>query len=174
VSIFELADLMGKHYPVNHVSLKLIDCIKPDRITRIKEDEMLEYESFKLAQMKITSKVARFNFDERSFIDYLDINGNDKIKLHDMFSVLADKFSIYFSVPEQLAIRNVLFPDSKNESVQQSKSKQVVIFGDPEVENSNVRTFSEVLIISQAEFLQNLHKYTIKRQEFLDMVVQNW
>ena len=42
--------------------------------------------------MKITYKVARFNFDEKTFTDYLDINGNDKIKLQDLFSVLADKF----------------------------------------------------------------------------------
>lgn len=61
---------------------------------------MQEYESFRLAQMKITSKVARFNFDEKTFIDYLDINNNDKIKLHDLFSALADKFAIYFSVQE--------------------------------------------------------------------------
>ena len=42
--------------------------------------------------MKITYKVARFNFDEKTITDYRDINGNDKIKLQDLFSVLADKF----------------------------------------------------------------------------------
>ena len=31
VSIFELQDLMGKNYPVNHVTLKLIDCMKPEK-----------------------------------------------------------------------------------------------------------------------------------------------
>lgn len=31
ISIFELSDLMGKCYPVNHVTLKLIDCLKPEK-----------------------------------------------------------------------------------------------------------------------------------------------
>jgi hypothetical protein len=48
VSIFELQDLMGKNYPVNHVTLKLIDCMKPERFASIPSDSLLEYETFKL------------------------------------------------------------------------------------------------------------------------------
>jgi hypothetical protein len=29
VSIFELEKLMGKHYPVNNITIKLIDSLKP-------------------------------------------------------------------------------------------------------------------------------------------------
>lgn len=136
---------MGKNYPVNHVTLKLIDCLKPEKFAEITDSSLLEYESFKLAQMKITSKVARYNFDEKTFIDYLDINGNDKVKLHDLFSVLADKFAIYFSVAEQIAIRNVLFVESKKESVAESRGKVVRLFGD---QVNDIRTFSQVLILS--------------------------
>ena len=49
VTIFELYDLMGKHYPVNHVTLKLIDCLKPEKFDNINEDTVLEFEYFKLA-----------------------------------------------------------------------------------------------------------------------------
>ena len=50
--------------------------------------------------MKITSKVAKFNFDEKRFIEILDVNKNDKIQLDELFNLLAGKMSIYFSIEE--------------------------------------------------------------------------
>jgi hypothetical protein len=78
VSIFDLTELMGKHYPVNHVTLKLIDSLKPQSFQNLTGDQ-LENEHLKYAQMKITSKVAKFNFDEKRFIETLDVNNDDKL-----------------------------------------------------------------------------------------------
>lgn len=69
---------MGKYYPVNNVTLKLIDLLKPISFDHLTQDQ-LENEHLKFAQMKITSKVAKFNFDEKRFIEILDVNKDDKI-----------------------------------------------------------------------------------------------
>ena len=50
--------------------------------------------------MRATSKVAKFNFDEKRFIEILDVNKNDKIQLDELFNLLAGKMSIYFSIEE--------------------------------------------------------------------------
>ena len=111
---------MGKHSPVNRLTLKLIDNLKPDGFEMI-DEYLLEPENLKFAQMKVTSKLARFNFDQRAFLEYLDTKNNGKIELHKLFSVLAEKLCLYFSIGEQIAIRNALFPDSRNESVDESR-----------------------------------------------------
>ena len=119
---------MGKHSPVNRITLKLIDNLKPDGFELI-DEYLLEAENLKFAQMKVTAKLARFNFDQRAFLEYLDINDNDQVELHKLFSVLADKLSLYFSIGEQIAIRNALFPGSRNESVTESRTRIVSLKG---------------------------------------------
>jgi len=58
---------MGKAYPANKITLNIIDHLKPIRFQTYNET-LLEMENLKLAQMKITSKLAKFNFDENSFL----------------------------------------------------------------------------------------------------------
>lgn len=128
VSMFDLQELMGKNSPMNRITLKLIDTLKPARFLMMDEAE-LEIENLKFAQMKITAKLARFNFDEATFLEHLDVDHNDQVKLHTLFSSLADKFQVYFSIHEQIAIRNALFPNSRGESVGDSRSRMVHLSG---------------------------------------------
>lgn len=99
VNIFEIQELMGKAYPANKITLNIIDHLKPVRFQTY-DETLLEMENLKLAQMKITSKLAKFNFDENSFLQHLDVEGKGKIKLQSLFGVMADKFQMYFSVAE--------------------------------------------------------------------------
>ena len=48
VSIFELEELMGKHSPVNRITLRLIGNLKPDGFELI-DESLLEPENLKFA-----------------------------------------------------------------------------------------------------------------------------
>jgi len=48
VSIFDLCELMGKSMPMNYLTLKLIDNLKPDDFDLF-DDEELEFEHLKFA-----------------------------------------------------------------------------------------------------------------------------
>ena len=78
-SIFELLDVMSKDAPINELTLKLLDNLKPEDFNLF-DDAHLEHEHLKFAQMKITAKIARsFNFEHRSFVEHLDIRKNGQI-----------------------------------------------------------------------------------------------
>jgi hypothetical protein len=62
--------------------------------------------------MKVTSKLSRFNFDVKAFLDAIDEKKQNFLPLSKLFAELAEKFSIYFSVQEQITIRNAIFPGS--------------------------------------------------------------
>jgi len=141
--------------------------------------------------MKITSKVAKFNFDEKRFIEILDVNKNDKIQLDELFNLLAGKMSIYFSIEEQIAIRNILFPNSRGESVENSRQRTVRLSGfDEGLENpvsfsqrenqklkreKNKRlSFSDVLIATQSDYEEHTDIYMVRRQDFIDIAIFHW
>lgn len=141
--------------------------------------------------MKITSKVAKFNFDEKRFIEILDVNNNDKIQLDELFNLLAGKMSIYFSIEEQIAIRNILFPNSRGEPVENSRQRTVRLSGfDEGLENpvsfsqrenqklkreKNKRlSFSDVLIATQSDYEEHTDIYMVRRQDFIDIAIFHW
>lgn len=103
MSIFELNDLMGRFYPVNRITLRLIDALKPAQFDEVEtEDKEVEAEimHLKFAKMKLTSKLAKFGFDFKAFFEGLDVGAADRILLYKLFSKLAERFAIYFSIQE--------------------------------------------------------------------------
>ena len=102
---------MGKYFPVNHLTLKLIDNLRPDIFDNL-DQAQTERQYLKFAQMKVTSRLARYNFDLRAFLIELDEDKNNHMSLSKLFGCLAEKFSVYFSVQEQLTIRNAIYPGS--------------------------------------------------------------
>jgi len=200
VSIFELNENMGKHYPVNRVTLRIIDALKPASFDQVEGEDMeLEAEimNLKFAKMKITAKLAMFNFELKLFFENLDVKMNDRILLYKLFSKLAEKYSIYFSVAEQIAVRNALFPQARDEDVTESRTREVILglkragidqadSGSPNREimkteremrkkmGLNYKTFLEVLIFSQAEFQVNIKEYMVTKWDFVDYVMTQW
>lgn len=80
--------------------------------------------------MKITAKIARsFNFEHRAFVEHLDIRKNGQVQLQELFGALADKFQIFFSSKEQIAVRNALFPSATNETIQESAPRVLQLGG---------------------------------------------
>lgn len=127
VSIFDLTELIGRYYPVNRITLRLIDALRPASFDNVEDETELEMMNLKFAKMKLTSKLSRFNFHQASFFEVLNVNGDDKIPLYQLFSRLAEKYSVYFSVNEQIAIRNALFPAARDEKVQESRTRLVIL-----------------------------------------------
>lgn len=161
--MFDLQELMGKNYPMNRITLKLIDTLKPARFLMMDEAE-LEIENLRFAQMKITAKLARFNFDEATFLEHLDVENNDQVKLHTLFSTLADKFQIYFSIHEQIAIRNALFPNSRGESVGDSRARIVHLSGYADRQFLQMSNDGVNPAIYQDDFFNKLSKPRTKKQ----------
>jgi len=159
---------MGKHSPVNRITLKLIDNLKPDGFELI-DEYLLEPENLKFAQMKVTAKLARFNFDQRAFLEYLDINHNDQVELHKLFSVLADKLSLYFSIGEQIAIRNALFPGSRNESVAESRARMVNLKGYIEPKTKMLELAPDQTIVAEKQEKGRNVKLVAKKDKLRDV-----
>lgn len=100
VSIFDLTELIGRYYPVNRITLRLIDALRPASFDNVEDETELEMMNLKFAKMKLTSKLSRFHFQQSSFFEVLNVNGDDRIPLYQLFSRLAEKYSVYFSVNE--------------------------------------------------------------------------
>jgi len=113
--------------------------------------------------MKVTAKLARFNFDQRALLEYLDINRNDQIELHKLFSVLADKLCLYFSIGEQIAIRNALFPGSQNESVTESRTRIVNLKGKSEQRTKTSELIADQVVIADKQERGKHAKHPTKR-----------
>ena len=184
VSIFDLTELIGRHYPVNRITLRLIDALRPASFDSIEDETELEMMNLKFAKMKLTSKLSRFGFNESSFFEILNVNNDDKIPLYQLFSRLADKYSVYFSVSEQIAIRNALFPSARNEKVQESRTRLVILgsekYSAPEMSPSRkdagpkIRTVSNTLILPKADFIIALQNYMVRRQDFIDFTLTQY
>lgn len=98
VSIFDLTELIGKFYPVNRITLRLIDALRPANFDQIQDEYELEVMNLTFAKMKLTSKLSKYGYNKSKFFEHLDINKNDKVALYQLFSKLAEKYSVYFSV----------------------------------------------------------------------------
>lgn len=75
--------------------------------------------------MKLTDKLAKANFDFNQIFGILDPNGKNKMELDLLFTEISNTLNIFFSIEEQLAIRNCLFPGFRDENVTFSKKRAV-------------------------------------------------
>jgi len=115
VCIFEINELIGKYQPMSNLSLKILERLQPAQLDFVPATQ-IEEAYLKFAQMKVTSKLSKLHFDEHLFFSYITSKSNE-ITLDNLLLQLANKFKLFFSVPEQIAIRNVLLPDSRNETI---------------------------------------------------------
>ena len=62
--------------------------------------------------MKITSKLAEFNFNDNIFLDKLLIHnqGSNQLQLQTLFTLLEENLQVFLTIEEQLAITNGIFP----------------------------------------------------------------
>lgn len=74
--------MIGKYYPVNRITLRLIDALRPANFDQIDDDFELEMQNLKFAKMKLTSKLSKYSYNQAKFFENLDINSNDKIALY--------------------------------------------------------------------------------------------
>lgn len=197
VSIFELNENMGKSYPASRITLRMIDFLKPAAFDQFPEDSLdlpCELMNLKFAKMKITAKLAMMNFDLKAFFEKLDATMSDRILLYKLFSKLAEHHGIYFSVTEQIAMRNALFPQAREEDVTESRTREVILGLDaaglqavgkdgksPRKDRElrkkmglNYKTFYEVMTFSRAEFQVNLKDYLVSKWDFIDFVMAQW
>lgn len=109
VYVFELNEIITKYAPLNDLTLKILDNLQPASLD-FTPAQNLEDAYLKFAKMKITSKLSKLHYDESLFFTYISESKNE-IVLDNLLVQLADKFGIYFSIQEQLAIRNALLPE---------------------------------------------------------------
>lgn len=150
----------------------------------------------KFAKMKVTAKLAVMNFDYKSFYEKIDESLNDRVLLYKLFSKLAEFLSIYFSVNEQIAIRNALFPQAREEPVMESRTREIVLGLDkvglaPLNTASNAkskspskdrelrkkmgqRTFHEVMVLTIPEFQVSIKEYMVTKWDFIKYVMNQW
>jgi len=197
VSIFELNENMGKFFPASRITLRMIEYLKPAQFDQFPDENMdleLEMINLKFAKMKITAKLAMMNFDYKTFSERLDEKMTDRILLYKLFSKLAENLSVYFSVNEQIAIRNALFPSAKEENVSDSRTREVTLGLDRAAlhaqapnkdggkksplkergKKQNVKSFYEVMVFSVAEFQVNIKEYMVSKWDFIDYVMAQW
>ena len=72
--------MMAKTRPVSDLIFKLIDNLLPAKFDYI-ETEKVEEAYLEFARMKVTSKLAKLNFDENHFFDELDSDKTNFIEL---------------------------------------------------------------------------------------------
>lgn len=136
VSIPFLAEVMAKNTPLDAFTVFLIENLLPPKM-KSKDSESSDW--LRLAQVKITQKVAQFNYEVTKFVNELDINMNGQLQLHELFTELACQHSIYFSLEEQNAIHEHLFIvgafQKAHETANERKTKIVVLGNEAPLSN---------------------------------------
>lgn len=123
-NVFDLCELIAKLYPINDMSFRILDKLIPT-LLGVEESEKPEEKCLEISKMKLTDKLAKMNFDSLKFFEILDPKGKNTLELESLFTELGDSFKVFFTVEEQLAVRNELFPGNRDEPVNVSKKRKV-------------------------------------------------
>lgn len=70
------------------------------------DSDQLESHYLFLAKMRLTDRCIKMNHDVERFLDIIDTKGSNKLKFEQVFTDIARHYQIYFSIEEQIAIRN--------------------------------------------------------------------
>ena len=138
MNLFELNNLISKQLPINGLSLQILENLIPAHIEHLTSTKELEKSYLEYAQMKVTYKLSKLYFDKKAFLDHLDPNKQRVMNLDKLFGDIAEKLQIFFSVQEQIAIRNGLFPEHTEESVVSSRQRLVKLKDDYVEEDQGV------------------------------------
>ena len=73
---------------------------------------------------------------------------------------MAHNFNTYFSVHEQLSIRNTLLPSHRNSTINQSKDISIAL-----------REFDQ-MFLTEEDYLKKISKYFVRKSDFVEFVVK--
>jgi len=122
--------------------------------------------------MKITDKLSKVNFDTLKFFDMIDPKGKNIMELDTMLTELAGTFKLFFSVQEQLAIRNELFPSFRDEDVILSKKRKLTLRSANNGFSSSC--FEDTLFYDSIDFMTLLPNFAINKTTFVEMTIQQF
>ena len=125
VSIFELQSTITRLQPIGEVNFKMAENLLTFILSLNKDWKNSEESYLLTAQMKLTNKLlSQFNFDSDRFLAQLSPE-KGQMRLEELFTGLGHTFRLFFSIEEQIAVRNKIFPDFTDENPSDSRKRQI-------------------------------------------------
>ncbi|CDW72286.1 UNKNOWN [Stylonychia lemnae] len=186
VNIFDLMDLMSKFAHENSLLIKMIQRLRPghlidDDVSSIDSEFENEKQFLELAQMKITAKLAKFGFDNKYFMETLDFKHKGKMKFGKLMQAFVDRFSLFLSNAEQIALRRYLLANNQIKESTGNVNKLKCSFNN----NSNAISIEYVLLkegsrslasilLTSNEFYSKIKTYYISKSQFIQFVLDEY